>query len=56
VFQEARAADLAALAFTGHTDRVRSIVFSPDGSRVLTASYDRTARVWDANTGRQLSC
>ena len=25
-----------------------------DGSRVVTGSADRTARIWDAETGRQL--
>jgi WD40 repeat protein len=25
--------------------------FSPDGSRVVTASFDHTARIWDAATG-----
>jgi eukaryotic-like serine/threonine-protein kinase len=29
--------------------------FSPDGSRVVTASRDNTARVWDANTGESLT-
>lgn len=38
----------------GHTDRVDSAVFDPGGSLVLTASTDRTARIWDARTGRQL--
>ncbi len=38
----------------GHTDRVDSAVFDPSGSLVLTASTDRTARIWDARTGRQL--
>ncbi len=28
--------------------------FSPDGTRVVTASWDMTARVWDAATGRDL--
>ena len=28
--------------------------FSPDGKRVVTASWDSTARVWDAQTGQPL--
>jgi WD40 repeat protein len=31
----------------GHNGWVVSAVFSPDGSRVVTASHDGTARVWD---------
>jgi eukaryotic-like serine/threonine-protein kinase len=38
----------------GHTDRVESAAFSPDGSRIVTASWDRTAKVWDARTGAPL--
>jgi WD40 repeat protein len=30
----------------GHEDFVRSAAFSPDGQRIVTASYDKTARVW----------
>jgi hypothetical protein len=33
---------------------VSTIVFSPDSRRVVTASWDRTARVWDARTGQPL--
>ena len=32
-----------------------SAAFSPDGSRVVTASYDNTARLWDAMTGAALA-
>jgi WD40 repeat protein/serine/threonine protein kinase/TPR repeat protein len=54
VFQEARAASAEVLAITGHTDRTRWASFSPDGQRIVTASFDKTARVWDAATGRPL--
>ena len=30
---------------------MNSAVFSPDGSRIVSASFDNTARVWDAKTG-----
>jgi dipeptidyl aminopeptidase/acylaminoacyl peptidase len=31
---------------------VNDVVFSPDGTRLATASHDRTARIWDTATGR----
>ncbi|MBV9123333.1 MAG: protein kinase, partial [Planctomycetes bacterium] len=37
----------------GHGDRVVSACFSPDGRRILTASWDGTARLWDVPTGKQ---
>jgi WD40 repeat protein len=38
-----------------HTLAVRSAEFSPDGKRIVTASSDKTARVWDAQTGQPLT-
>src|SRR5207237_1204762 len=38
----------------GHTDQVDDIVFSPDGRRLATSSFDSTARIWDGATGKEL--
>ena len=39
---------------TGHTDLVNHAAFSPDGTRIVTASEDNTARIWDAITGQAI--
>jgi WD40 repeat protein len=39
----------------GHTDRVNSAVFSPDGKRVVTASSDSTARLWSIESGKEVA-
>jgi WD40 repeat protein len=39
------------LDLEGHEDSVNSAAFSPDGTRIVTASWDGTTKVWDAETG-----
>jgi WD40 repeat protein/predicted Ser/Thr protein kinase len=38
-----------------HDHEVEHAAFSPDGSRIVTASRDHTARVWDAGTGEAVT-
>ena len=38
----------------GHTDILLSVSFSPDGTRIVTGSNDKTAKVWNARTGELL--
>ena len=39
--------DKCIINLEGHTDWVRTVYFSPDGTKIVTASYDRTAKIWD---------
>ena len=38
----------------GHEHIIQSLAFSPDGSTLASASYDRTVRLWDLKTGKQI--
>ncbi|MCK5057674.1 MAG: hypothetical protein KAT34_13515 [Candidatus Aminicenantes bacterium] len=33
----------------GHTAIISNAVFSPDGKKILTASWDNMAKLWDEN-------
>ncbi|RUT04401.1 hypothetical protein DSM106972_046290 [Dulcicalothrix desertica PCC 7102] len=37
---------------TGHTDWVNSVVFSPDGKTLASASWDKTIKLWKGATGK----
>ncbi len=38
----------------GHSSRVTSLAWSPNGKWLASASYDKTVQVWDATNGKQL--
>jgi eukaryotic-like serine/threonine-protein kinase len=55
VFQDIRAADLDLTVLSGHHGALLTAAYSPDGTRIVTASHDKTARIWDAHTGVELA-
>jgi WD40 repeat protein len=41
-------------ALAGHSDRVLGVAVTPDGRRAVSASKDKTLKVWDLVTGSEL--
>ncbi|MFM9960132.1 MAG: SUMF1/EgtB/PvdO family nonheme iron enzyme [Planctomycetaceae bacterium] len=42
------------LLLVGHQGLVSNVAFSPDWTRIATASWDKTIKVWDATSGKEL--
>ena len=40
---------------TGHISCVVSVAFSRDGSRIVSRSFDNYMKIWDTETGVQVS-
>ena len=54
IFTTSGHADVEAVGAPEPTGSIRQIKFSPDGSRLATAGNDGTARIWDADNGREI--
>ena len=35
-----------------HSDRIFSVAFSPDGTKIVSASADKTIKVWESGAPR----
>ncbi len=46
--------DQASVSLAGHTGYVLAVAISPDGTRIASASADRTAKIWNADTGKEV--
>ena len=42
------------MTLRGHTRSVLCVAFSPDGTRLATASEDQTIKLWDSATGEEV--
>ena len=40
--------------FKGHTDKVNSVYFSPDKKYIISSSRDKTIKIWDAKTLKEI--
>ena len=43
------------MTLKGHEDRVHCVAWSPDGARIASGSDDKTVRIWDAATGKEMA-
>jgi len=46
--------DQSRMTLRGHSGKVLSVAFSPDGKRIVSDGRDKTIKIWDAATGAEL--
>lgn len=44
----------SARQFTGHQGAIISLAFSPDGKQLASGSFDKSVKVWNVDTGKEL--
>lgn len=40
------------MSLNGHEGEIVSLSFSAEGDKIVTGSFDHTARIWDVNSGK----
>lgn len=48
------APDSEPIKFKGHTSSIKTAIYTPDDKKVISASDDKTVRVWDATNGEEI--
>jgi WD40 repeat protein len=38
----------------GHSNKVTSVAYSPDGKHIVSGSFDSTVKIWDAQSGKEV--
>ena len=38
----------------GHSDLVASVAYSPDGKHIVSGSCDKSVKIWDAHSGKEV--
>jgi len=46
--------DMSSMTLRGHAADVYGVVVSPNGKRIASGSFDKTVKVWDAESGAEL--
>ena len=45
----------AVASLAGHTNRVMSVAFSPDGQHIVSGSVDNLVKVWSVSGGKEVA-